>query len=138
MIDLPIWLVVTFLILAVFVPVALHMVDDLGKDSAAAYGKSEAEKVENVIKRAYYSGAGSSDTVSVSLSGGTCLVIGGNGSDAYCITVLLDDTVVEKVYLQKPSVKIIGEPLYVMGKRTLSVECVMESGIYGVKVSIID
>ena len=138
MIDLPIWLVVTFLILAIFVPVALHMVDDLGKESNAAYGKAEAGKIENVLKRTYYCGSGSTDTVSVSLSGGTCLVIGGDGSDSYCISVMIDDTVVEKIYLQKPSVKIIGGPVYVMGNRTLAVECVIESGIYGVKVSVID
>jgi hypothetical protein len=137
-IDLPIWLVVTFLILAMFVPLTLNMVDDLENDSAASAARSEAEKIEDSVKRSYYSGIGSIDTVSVSISGGSCLILGGEGSDSYCISVLLDDTVAEKIYLQRPSVKFLGEPLYVMGERTLSVECVIEDGTYGVKVSVID
>jgi hypothetical protein len=120
-IDLPIWLVVTFLILAVFVPVALNMMDNLEKDSVTSAAKAEAGRIEDTIKGAYYSGAGSTDTVSVSLSGGSCLVLGGEGSDSYCITILLDDVVIEKLYLQRPSVRFLGDPQYVMGDRVVSV-----------------
>jgi len=135
---MPVWLVVTFLILAVFVPVALHMVDDLQEDSAASAAKAEAEKIENVVKKVYYSGAGSTDAVSISLSGGSCLLLGGEGSDSYCISIMRDDTVVEKLYLQRPSVKFLGDPFYVMGNRILSIECAIVDGVYGVEVSIID
>ncbi|MCL1811611.1 MAG: hypothetical protein FWG41_05285 [Methanomassiliicoccaceae archaeon] len=138
MIGFPMRLAVTFLILAIFVPVAVSMVDGLEKDSAASSAKSEAEKIANSVKKAYYSGAGSTDTVNVSLSGGSCLMVGGEGPDAYSISILLYDTVVEKMYLQRPSVKLLGDPVYIMGGRTLSVECVVESGTYGVKVSVLD
>ncbi|MCL2334039.1 MAG: hypothetical protein FWC52_04530 [Candidatus Methanoplasma sp.] len=138
MIDLPIWLVVTFLILAVFVPVALNMMGDLQEDSAVSAARAESEKIEDAVKRTYYSGAGSTDTVSISLSGGMCLLLGGEGSDSYCISIMHDDTVVEKNYLQRPSVKFLGDPLYVMGNRTLSIECVIVGGVYGVEVSVID
>jgi len=138
MVDFPVWLAVTFLILAVFVPVAISMVDGLEKDSAASAAKAEAEKIGNTVKRTFYSGAGSTDTVSVSISGGSCLILGGEGSDSYCISILLGDTVVEKFYLQRPSVKFLGDPVYIMGNRTVSVECAVEGGVYGVKVSILD
>jgi hypothetical protein len=138
MVDFPIWLAVTFLILAIFVPVAIHLVDNMEEDSAASAAKAEADKIENTVKRTYYSGAGSSDKVSVSLSGGSCLVLGGEGSDSYCISILLDDTVVDKLYLERPSVKFLGDPLYIMGNRTISVDCVIENGVYGVKVGILD
>jgi len=65
-------------------------------------------------------------------------MLGGEGSDSYCISILIDDTVFEKLYLQRPSVKLLGDPVYVMGNKTVSAECVIENGIYGVKVSIID
>ena len=138
MIDLPILLVVTFLILAVFVPVAVGMADGFEKDSAASAAKAEAERIGDTVKRVYYSGAGSTGKVSVSLSGGTCLVLGGDGSDSYCISILADDTVSEKLYLQRPSVKFLGEPLYVTGNRTVLAECIIENGDYGVRVSIVD
>ena len=138
MVDFPVWLAVTFLILAIFVPVAISMVDGLEKESTASAAKAEAEKIGNTVKKTYYSGAGSADTVNVSLSGGSCLMLGGEGSDSYCISIMLCDTVVEKSYLQRPSVKFLGDPLYVMGNRTISVECIIEDGVYGVKVSILD
>jgi hypothetical protein len=138
MIGFPMRLAVTFLILAIFVPVAFSMVDGLERDSEAASAKTEAEKIADSAKRMYYSGAGSTDTVAISLSGSSCLIIGGDGSNAYCISILNDDTVVEKFYMQRPSVKYLGEPLYLIGSKTVSVECVMNNGEYGVVVKVID
>lgn len=138
MVDFPVWLAVTFLILAIFVPVAISMLDNLEHDSATSAAKTEAEKVEDTVKKAYYSGVGSAYEVSVSLRGGSSLVFGGDGSDSYCISIMLDDTVAEKLYLQRPSVKFLGEPLCVMGNKTISVKCVIEDGTYGVEVSIVD
>ncbi len=138
MIDLPITLVVTFLILAVCVPVASGMMDDFGKGSTVSAAKAEAERIDDAVKKAYYSGAGSTGTVAVSLSGGACLVLGGEGSDSYCISIVVDDIVEEKMYLQRPSVKFLGEPTYIMGNRTISIECAIDGGSYGVKVSVID
>jgi len=136
--GLPITLAVTFLILALFVPIAIGMVSDFEKDTSAAVAKAEAGKIEDAAGRAYYSGAGSTSRVSVSLSGGSCLMLGGEGSDSYSISILLDDTVVDKIYLQRPPVKFLGDPLYLMGDRTVSMECVFENGVYGIRVSVID
>ncbi|MCL1978986.1 MAG: hypothetical protein FWG60_02370 [Methanomassiliicoccaceae archaeon] len=138
MIGFPMRLAVTFLILAIFVPVAFSMVDGLEKDSAASAAKAEAEKIAGAAKRTYYSGAGSTETISISLSGGSCLVIGGEGSESYSISILLGDNVVEKMYLQRPSVRFLGDPLYLMGNRVITAECVIDDGTYGVKVVILD
>ncbi|MDR2698689.1 MAG: hypothetical protein LBB30_03305 [Candidatus Methanoplasma sp.] len=138
MIGFPMRLAVTFLILALFVPVTIGMMDGMERDSAVSVAKTEAERIADTIKRTYYSGAGSTDTVGISLSGGSCLVIGGEGSDSYCISILLDDTVAERIYLQRPTVRFLGDPVHVMGIGTVSVECVNENGVYGVKVSVID
>ena len=138
MVDFPVLLAVTFLILAIFVPIALGMVSNLEHDSAASAAKAEAEKIENTAKKTYYSGIGSTDTVSVSVSGGSCLMIGGEGSDQYCISIMLGDTVAEKIYLERPSVKFLGDPVYIMGNKTISVKCAVEGGAYGIKVSVLD
>jgi hypothetical protein len=114
------------------------MVSSLEKDSAASAATAEAERIEDTVKRIYYSGVGSADTVRISLSGGSSLVLGGEGSDSYCITVLLDDSVAEKVYLQRPSVKFLGDPVYLTGNKTVQITCAVENGMYGVGVSIVD
>jgi len=138
MIGFPLRLAVTFLILALFVPVALGMVSDMEESSSAVSAKAEADKIADAAKRTYYSGVGSTDSVSISLSSRSCLIVGGEGSDSYCIAVLFDDKVMEKVYLQRPSVKFLGDELYLMGNATLSMKCVIKDGVYGVEVSILD
>jgi len=138
MIGFPLRLAVTFLILALFVPVAIGMVSDFEESSSAVSAKAEAEKIADAAKRTYYSGAGSTDTVSISLSGRSCLIIGGEGSDSYSIAVLYDDKITEKVYLQRPSVKFLGDQIYLMGNSTLLLKCVIRDGTYGVEVSVID
>jgi hypothetical protein len=138
MIGFPMRLAVTFLILALFVPAAFGMVSDMEKSSAASAAKAEAEKIEDTVKRIYYTGAGSTGTVNVSLSSGACLVLGGEGSDSYCITVFIYDKKVDNIYLQRPSVKFLGDPLFLMGDRTVQIECVIMKGVYGVEVRLID
>lgn len=133
-IGLPIRLAVTFLILSLFVPAAMTMMDDLDEQTKISATKNEAETVCDHIKRAYYAGNGSRSTMDVNVIGSMCLAIGGEGSDAYTVRILSDDTEKEKIYLQRPSVRIIGEPIFVTGNVTLSFSCTEKNGIYGVEV----
>lgn len=137
-IGFPMRLAIAFLILSIFVPITLTMVDDLDDQSQTTIAKQEAERIEDRIKQTYYSGTGSICTVDVQLSGGSYLILGGDGSDAYSMRIMIDDTEKEKVFLQRPSVRLMGGPLYVNGNCTLSLECVSENEIYGIEVSIVD
>ncbi|MDR3206455.1 MAG: hypothetical protein LBT41_05130, partial [Candidatus Methanoplasma sp.] len=91
----------------------------------------------SAVSRAYYSGAGGTCTVSISLSSEYGLAIGGDGANAYCISVMHDGEPVEKIYLQRPPVRIMNsEPLEVSGNRTLLCTCTLTDGEYGVEVSV--
>lgn len=137
-VGFPMRLAITFLILSLFVPVAFTMMNDLDERSQVSAAKYEAEKIGDSVKKMYYSGIGSTCTVDVELTNKSCLVIGGEGSDAYTIRIMIDDSEKERTYLQRPSVKLICDPIYLQGNCTLSLTCVAENGIYGVEVSVLD
>ncbi|MDR3074732.1 MAG: hypothetical protein LBU30_01670 [Candidatus Methanoplasma sp.] len=137
-VGFPMRLAVTSLILAIFIPLAIGMVDDLEKDASISDTRGEAERIADTVKRIYYSGTGSTGTVDVSLVSRSGLVLGGDGSDSYCIAISFDGRTAEKIYLQRPSVKFIGDPLQITGNRTLSIECIDDGDTYGVRVNIVD
>ncbi|MDR2846474.1 MAG: hypothetical protein LBV63_04240 [Candidatus Methanoplasma sp.] len=139
MLGFPIRLAVTFLILSLAVPTMIYMVDDLNNESGISSAASEAEKVSAAVSRAYYSGVGGSSTVSIAVGHEYRMVIGGEGSDAYSIAIFNEDMEKERLYLQRPSVRIMNnEPLEVSGERTLLCRCVVSDGTYGVEVTVID
>lgn len=64
--------------------------------------------------------------------------VGGNGPDAYSVGVFLNDSEVDRKYMQRPSVHILGEEMDIRGNVTISMTCVMIDGEYGIEVRIID
>ena len=130
-------LAITFLILSLFVPISLSMVSDMDEEIKNNSAADEIDKIISSSKKAYHAGAGSSMVIEVSLASGYSAVIGGEGSDAYSIMILKGDKETERLHLERPSVKFIGDPIYIAGQRTLSIDCVND-GEYGVKVRIID
>jgi hypothetical protein len=136
-IGLPLRLAMTFLILSLSVPVVVYMVEDLRDDSDVALLRNEASKISDTVSKAYYSGEGGMFTVDISVKSDCVLTIGGEGKDAYSIGLFVGDTEVERIFLQRPSVKIVNECLDVSGDRTLQCQSVLINGTYGVEVSII-
>lgn len=128
----------TFLILSIFVPISLSMMDNMDENMNTSVAKDEADRIADHSKKAYYSGIGSYSTVDVAFTSGMGVIIGGEGSDAYSIRITHDDRIVDTLYLQRPSVKFLGEPLHLTGTRTISLECASIDGEYGVVVSTID
>ncbi|MDR3282767.1 MAG: hypothetical protein LBS92_04060 [Candidatus Methanoplasma sp.] len=138
MVGFPVRLAVTFLILALAVPSLMAMMGGMQEEAGESAAASEADKISSAVSRAYYSGVGGTCTVGVSISSGYRLVIGGDGADAYCISVLCGDEPKEKIYLQRPPVRIMNsEPLEISGERTLLCTCAAVEGAYGVEVSVI-
>jgi len=136
-IGLPLRLAMTFLILSLSVPVVVYMMDDLQDDSNISLLRNEASRVSDTVSQAYYSGEGGIFTVEVSVKSGCRLTIGGEGKDAYSIGLFLGDTEKERIYLQRPSARIVNECLDISGDRILQCKGVRVDGTYGVEVSII-
>lgn len=138
MIGFPMRLAVTFLILSVSVPSMLYLADGFEDDSDVSAVTHEADRISDVLSKTYYTGTGSRNTVDIHVDGGCSIVIGGSGSDAYSMTVMKGDAEKDKLYMQRPAVRIIGDALEVSGDRTLMCESVEDDGHYGVKVTVID
>jgi len=126
-----------FLIISISIPAILHLSSDLEDDSNVMMAMDGAGRIKDAMTQAYFSGEGSKHTVEVS-TGHCMLSIGGEGAEGYGIKVLFDDQERGAVYLQRPTIKVLGGPLKVMGDAKLLVECVKLHGDYGVTVSIVD
>jgi hypothetical protein len=136
-VGFPLRLSVTFVILAVSLPAMLHALGCLEGGAGAAAAEAEAEKVRDAASRAYYSGAGSACSVDVSVSRDYRLVIGGEGADAYSISVWRGGEETSRTYMQRPPVRILNaEPLEISGDRGLLLRCVSSGAGYGVEVSV--
>jgi hypothetical protein len=136
-IGLPLRLAMAFLILSLSVPTVLYMVEDLKDDSNVSILHHEASKLSDALSQAYYSGEGGGCTVEVSVKMDSRLTIGGEGKNAYSIGIFINDTEKERIFLQRPSVKIFGDPLDISGNRTLYCKGVIHDGVYGVEVTAV-
>ena len=136
MIGFPMRLAVAFLILSITVPVVAGMADGLRDDGRVCSATAEAEKISEAISKVYYSGIGSIRTVEVSIDSHCFVKIGGDGSESYSIGIFLEDSEKNRIYLQRPSVKIIGNGLEVSGDTVVSVKCVKTAGGCGVEGSL--
>lgn len=138
MVGFPVKLAVAFLILSVSIPAVTGMAGNLTDGNAVDSATAEAGKVVSAISKVYYSGIGSMQTVELSISSKSHLKIGGEGSHAYSVGIFLEDAEKNRLVLQRPSVKILGEGLEVSGNVLLSVKCVQAGKGCGVEVGIVD
>ncbi|HKM14288.1 MAG TPA: hypothetical protein VJY42_05205, partial [Candidatus Methanomethylophilaceae archaeon] len=109
MIGMPVRLAITFLILAITVPLLMGVADDLRNDVEASDLAVQADIVTKTAEKAYYAGIGSEFTANVSIDHNGRLIIGGDGSDAYCVRMIYGDKETGKVVMDRPLVKISKE-----------------------------
>jgi len=135
--GLPLRLAMAFLILSLSVPAVLYTVEDLKDDINVSILHREASKLSDALSQAYYSGEGGGCTVEISIKGDSRLTVGGEGKNAYSIGIFINDAEKERIYLQRPSVKIFGDPLDISGNRTLYCKGTIHNGVYGVEVTTV-
>jgi hypothetical protein len=138
MVGFPIRLAVAFLILSISIPVLSGMTSDLQTDNHTQSTTAEAEKIVKGITKAYYAGTGSTYTIEINVDGSSYIAVGGEGGDAYSVGIFVDESETNRIFLQRPAVKIIGDPLELTGNLVLTLKCVNINGSYGVEVSVND
>jgi hypothetical protein len=138
MIGFPLRLAVTFLILSLAVPPLIYMANDFQDEADISSVRSEADRISDTATRLYYLGIGSSSVIKVSIIGDCYISIGGVGSYAYSIGIFMDDTEEERIFLERPTVRFIGDHLEISGNRTLELRCLNSSEGYGIEVKIVD
>ncbi len=130
--GMPVRLAVAVLVIATMTPIVLGMVDDAEETMTSSGLESEADRLYDGISRAYYGGEGTVVTVDLSLRPGQSLAIGGDGADRYAIRLLEDGDEVGRVYMERPSVPVLGGTTVISGETSVRLRCTVTDGTYGV------
>lgn len=134
--GMPIKLAVIMLVISLTVPMVMDAAEDAGRSLSYEEPVEEARSLADAASRAYYGGQGAATTVDLSLPAGTSIRIGGDGSDAYFLTVMKDGAVLKRMMMDHPAFPFLGDPVDVSGHCRISLKCVVEDGVCGIKASI--
>lgn len=137
-IGMPVRLAVTFLILAITIPLLTDAVGEYQESTEEIRLMAGANIISDTAERTFYAGEGSAFTAEVSIGNGNRLFIGGEGADAYTIRMFCGDSDAGRIVMDRPAVRIAGDGIYISGQRTLMFECVKDSLGCAVEVSVID
>ncbi|MDN5358037.1 MAG: hypothetical protein AB7D42_00195 [Candidatus Methanomethylophilaceae archaeon] len=137
MIGLPVRLAITFLILALTVPLLMGAVDDYRSGAEASALRVQAGIVSETAEKTYYAGEGGAFTAEVLIGHDNRMVIGGEGADAYTIRMFCGDDSIGRLVMDRPAVRIAGDGISISGERTLLFECVNDGRGCAVEVSVI-
>ncbi len=134
--SIPVKLMVCFLVIGLMTPILMDCVKTADEEIAVSGIRSEAIGLKDGITDAYYKG-GTTVFVDVSLEPGHALIVGGDGIDGYAIRLAIDGEVVDRLYLESPSVRVLGGELTIEGDAVVKAAlCRGEDGSYGVKVEL--
>ncbi len=136
-IGMPVRLAMTFLVLALAVPVLMDSVEDYRAVTEASGLMVQAEAVSDTAEKTFYAGEGGAFTAEISVGHGNRLVIGGQGADAYTIRMFCGNEDVGRLVMDRPAVRIAGGGIAVSGEMTLLFECVDDGAGCAVEVSVI-
>ena len=130
----PLRLGIAFLIIALFVPSLVSAVQGFQEESDMMDAEREADRVMGAAERVWYTGAGSSESVSVHTPAGSCIRIGGEGPEAWSYSVMKGDEVKETRYSESPKIRFIGDTIMLSGSSEVVLICdTDDDGIYGIR-----
>ncbi|MFA6803905.1 MAG: hypothetical protein WCR24_05380 [Candidatus Methanomethylophilaceae archaeon] len=134
--DLPLKLMVTMIILALSVPLIVEAVDNNEMDMMDFEMEQEVVKFKNAVSAVHYSGEGSSRTVELDIPPGCEIIIGGTGADAYSVRTFFEGEQISVYYFEKPVVTIPIETI-ITSDCTLLLKSTYYDGRVGIEVSVL-
>ena len=96
--------------------------------------ENEASKLKDAASLVYYRGVENIVTVDLSLGPDDCLMVGGEGADAYTNRIVRNGEVEKRIYIDHPEFPFLGGTTAISGTGPVKLECVFEDGIAGVRV----
>lgn len=130
----PMRLAVAFVLIALCAPVLAGAAEGFQEYSDTSGVSSELSRIVSVSDRIYYSGTGASETLELSIRAGYEIVVGGEGADAYSISIMKDGKCVERHRMENPEVRFAGEGLVLSGLCTIRMTCLYDEDGYGIGV----
>jgi hypothetical protein len=132
--DLPIRLMVVFLLLSISVPIIANVMEQSEENTMDMTMEHEIGRLFDSVASVYYSGAGSSRTVSINVPNGCEMYIGGNGTDSYSIRSSFKGSPGPARYMERPNAELLCDITLYGGTHELSVLSVMKNGKIAVEI----
>lgn len=107
--ELPVKLMVAVILLTISLPIISDALENNENDMMNSEMEHEANIIHDAVSLAYYSGVGTSRTVTVDLPAGCEISLGGDDDDAYSMRLLYNGNVTSTMYFDRPIVKIADE-----------------------------
>ena len=132
--DLPIRLMVVFLLLSISVPLVANAMEQNEEDTKGTAMEHEIGRLYDSIIVVYYTGTGSSRTVSITVPNGCEMYVGGEGIEAFSIRSSFKGSPGPARYMETPTVELISNETLYEGKHNLVLLSVIKDGKAAVEV----
>lgn len=132
--GLPFKLAIIMVVIAVMTPIVAGVTQDAKDVMDLMQPENEASELKDAASRLYYSNVGSTVTVDLSLGPDECLMVGGEGTEAYTIRIVRNGEIEKRIYIDHPEFPFLGGATAISGTGPVKLECVIEDDIRGVRV----
>lgn len=132
--GLPFKLAIIMVVIAVMTPIVAGVTQDAKDVMNLMQPENEASELKDAASRLYYSNVGSIVTVNLSLGPDECLMVGGEGTEAYTIRIVRNGEIEKRIYIDHPEFPFLGGATAISGTGPVKLECVIEDDIRGVRV----
>ena len=136
-IGFPMRLMLAAVLLALCTPVLAEMTEGFRDQTHESEAQCQTDKIREASASLYLSGPGSSRVVSIDIPAGYSITVGGEGAQAYSITVLKGDGQVSLTYNEHPSFRFIDVVKDISGHCELLLSCEKDSDGCGIRVAVI-
>lgn len=132
-IDLPLKLMVSVLIIGMMLPTTIALTDRMMDEVDVQEIESCAESLKRDLVRTYYDGIGGSRTVTLNIPTGYSMAIGGENEE-YVIRMMENGEIISRMYLDSPPFPIVGGELILENNCVLSMKAVVSGSVIGLEV----
>ena len=136
MLNLPLKLMVSVLIVGLMLPCMVTMVDRIQTESEVSDAVDCAMDLRRSMYQSYRDGPGCWRTVDVHIPTGYSLSVGGDGTEGHAIRIIREGHVVDRIYIEGPVFPVYGPEQSISGTTQIRLEPVMDGGILKMGVTV--
>ena len=135
-IGFPMRLMLAAVLLALCTPVLAEMTEGFRDQTYENEAQCQTDKIREASASLYMSGPGASRVVSLDIPAGYSITLGGEGAQAYSVTILKGVEEVMTIYNEHPSFRFIESMEDIAGHCDLLLTCERHDGGCGIRVAV--
>ena len=134
--DMPLKLMAVMIVLVLSVPIVTGVIQTNERQMMDSVMSQEADRIEDAVRAAYYSGDGASRIIDISIPDGCEMTLGGDAADAFAITCYFGGKVLSKIFMERPAIR-FTDPVNISGNVRLEITNSMMDGQYYAGVNVL-